>query len=153
MNGRLHFAVLIAGLVWILISVFAAYILRYGLLPPNVTGQPSYIQYSLVAALGLVVWIALYTGMRVDGFSHGWNVPGILSQVLIGVLLLMSIMLSGAFLARQFYSRLVLSYFAGLLLTGFVGIRLVMRFLIASRFRNGAQRRVVILGNDRVALE
>src|SRR3954471_11223516 len=147
MNRRLHFAVLVADLVWILISAFTAYILRYGFVPPHAPGQPSPLEYLLVAALALGVWMMLYTVMRLDGFSGGWNLPSILSQVFIAVLLLMAIMLSIAFLARQLYSRLVLSYFGCLLLLGFVGARLLMRFLIASRSRNGAQRRVAILGS------
>ena len=124
MNRRLHFAVLIADLAWILISTFTAYILRYGFVPPHRPEQPSSVEYLLVAALAVGVWISLYTAMRLDGFSGGWNLPGILSQVFIGVLLLMGVMLSIAFLARQFYSRLVLSYFGCLLLLGFFGIRL-----------------------------
>lgn len=153
MSRSLHFVVLIADLFWILVSVFFAYIIRYGLVTPNAAGRPSYVQYSLVAVLALGVWSALYMGMKLDGFSGGWDLPGILSQVLTGVLLLMSIMLSTAFLARQLYSRLVLFYFGCLLLVGFVGIRILMRFVIASRSRNGAQRRVVIIGNDRMARE
>jgi lipopolysaccharide/colanic/teichoic acid biosynthesis glycosyltransferase len=153
MSRRLYVAVLIADLVWILISIVAAYVLRYGVLPPNAPDQPSYIEYSLVAVLALGIWIALYTRMKLDGFSAGWDMPGILSQVLIGVLLLMSIMLSTAFLVRQLYSRLLLGYLACLLLVGFLGIRLLVRFFIASRSRSGAERRVVIIGNDRIARE
>jgi lipopolysaccharide/colanic/teichoic acid biosynthesis glycosyltransferase len=153
MSRRLHLAVLVADLVWILISAIAAYILRYGMSPPNLADQPSYIEYSLVAVLALGIWIALYTSMKLDGFSTGWDLPGILSQVLIGVLLLMSIMLSTAFLVRQLYSRLLLGYLGCLLLVGFLGIRFLVRFLIASRSRNGAERRVAIIGNDRIARE
>jgi lipopolysaccharide/colanic/teichoic acid biosynthesis glycosyltransferase len=153
MSRRLHVAVLIADLLWILISIVAAYVLRYGVLPPNAPAQPSYIEYSLVAVLALGIWIALYISMKLDGFSAGWDLPSILSQVLIGVLLLMSIVLSTAFLVRQLYSRLLLGYLASLLLLGFLGIRFLVRFFIASRSRNGAERRVVIIGNDRIARE
>jgi lipopolysaccharide/colanic/teichoic acid biosynthesis glycosyltransferase len=153
MSRRLHLAVLIVDLVWILISIVAAYVIRYGVLPPNAADQPSYIEYSLIAVLALGVWIGLYTSMRLDGFSSGWDLPGTLSQVLIGFLLLMSIMLSMAFLVRQLYSRLLLCYFGCLLLVGFIGIRFLVRFFIASRSRNGAERRVVIIGSDRIARE
>jgi lipopolysaccharide/colanic/teichoic acid biosynthesis glycosyltransferase len=153
MSRRLHFAVLIADLVWILISIIAAYVIRYGVLPPSAANQPSYVEYSLVAVLTLGIWIALYTSMKLDGFSSGWDLPAILSQVLIGFLLLMSIMLSTAFLMRQLYSRLLLCYFGCLLLVGFIGIRFLVRFFIASRSRNGAERRVVIIGSDRIARE
>jgi lipopolysaccharide/colanic/teichoic acid biosynthesis glycosyltransferase len=65
----------------------------------------------------------------------------------------MSILLSIAFLWQQYYSRSVLFYFGSLLLVGFVGIRCLMRSYVLSRSRNGAQQRVVILGNGRIARE
>jgi len=153
MSRRIRVAVLISDLLWILISIVAAYVLRYGVLPPNAPDQPSYIEYSLVAVLALGIWIALSSSMKLDGFTAGWDLPGILSQVFIGVLLLMSMMLATAFLVRQLYSRLLLGYMACLLLMGFLGIRFLVRFFIASRSRNGAERRVVIIGNDRIARE
>ena len=153
MSRRLHYAVLIADLSWILISLTIAYFIREGATPPAAVGQPSYLEYSSVAAWALLVWAALFGRMRLDGFSDGWDPPRVLSRVFIGVLLLMSIMLSTAFLARQFYSRLLLSYFAVLLLSGFIAIRWLTRAFITSRSRNRAQSRVVIMGNGHIARE
>ena len=65
----------------------------------------------------------MFVRMRLDGFSDGWEAPRVFSQVAIGVLLLMSIMLSAAFLARHLYSRWLLCYFGFLLLMGFAAIR------------------------------
>jgi lipopolysaccharide/colanic/teichoic acid biosynthesis glycosyltransferase len=153
MSRRLHYAVLLADLVWILLSLATAYLVREGAKSPAIVGQPSYLEYSIVVALALAVWAFLYGRMRLDGFSDGWDVPRVFSRVLISVLLLMSIMLSTAFLARQLYSRLLLSYFACFLMSGFIGIRCLTRAFIASRSRNQAQSRVVIMGNGHIARE
>jgi len=69
------------------------------------------------------------------------------------VLLLTCVTLSVAFLSRQLYSRLLLFYFGSLLLIGFICIRSLMRAFVASRFRNRAQQRVVIMGSCNVARE
>jgi len=153
MNRRIHFAVLIEDIVWILISVLSAYALRYGPAEIASSSLPSQAQYLGVAIAAVVVWCLLYLRIKLDGFSGGWNLPSILSQVLIGVMLLMSILMAGAFLGRQFYSRLVLFYFGVLLVAGFVSIRCLMRSYVLSRSRNGGLRRVVILGSGRIARE
>ena len=153
MSRRLHYSVLIADLFWLLVSLATAYLLREGVQSPAAVGQPSYVEYSFVAALALTVWTSLYGRMRLDGFSDGWDPPRVFSRVLIGVLLLMSIMLAAAFLARQFYSRLILSYFGSLLLAGFIAIRFLARAFINSRSRVGVQTRVVIMGSGRIARE
>ena len=153
MSRRLHYSVLLADLFWILMSLAIAYFLREGTQAPSAVGQPSYLEYSVVSVLALAVWTFLYGRMRLDGFSDGWDAPRVFSRVLISVLLLMSIMLSTAFLARQFYSRLVLSYFTLFLLSGFIGIRCLTRAFIASRSRSHAQSRLVIMGNGHLARE
>jgi len=53
----------------------------------------------------------LHERMKLDSFRGGWNMPAIISRILLGVLLLMAILLSGAYLAGDFVSRLVLGYF------------------------------------------
>ncbi|MBV9436082.1 MAG: sugar transferase, partial [Acidobacteria bacterium] len=153
MSRRLHYAVFVADLLWILISLGTGYLIREGINSPDVVGQPSYVQYSIATILAVVVWAFLYKRMRLDGFSDGWDPPRVLSRVVISIVLLMSIMLSIAFLARQFYSRLILSYFASLLLFGFAGIRLATRAFITSRARTRERTRIAIMGNGRVARE
>ena len=153
MGRRLRYTILLSDLLWILISLTIAYLLREGTQAPSVVGQPSYLEFSIVVVLAAAVWTLLYGRMRLDGFSDGWEAPRVFSRVLISVLLLMSIMLSTAFLARQFYSRLLLSYFAFFLASGFIGIRSLTRAFVASRSRNHAQSRVVIMGNGHIARE
>jgi lipopolysaccharide/colanic/teichoic acid biosynthesis glycosyltransferase len=131
-----------------------AYALRYGGAGFGTAIVPTfYTEYLLIAALAIAIWSLLYSIIKLDGFSGGWSLPSILSQVLIGVVLLMSAILSAAFMSRQYYSRLILLYFGAFLLFGFIAIRCLMRFYVVSRSRNGSLRRVVILGNGRIARE
>ena len=150
MNRRLQFAVLLTDLLWILISATLAYLLRYGTGPT----LEHRLGYLLVAGVAMGIWAFLFVRMRLDGFSDGWEAPRVLSHVTIGALLLMSVMLSAAFLAREWsYSRLLLGYFGAFLLIGFIAIRCLTRALIASRSRNRAQQRVVVMGNGNIARE
>lgn len=153
MSRRIHYYILFADLLWISVSLVAAYGIRLQQLADSGLMPPFSPEYVFLGAVAITLWSILYAGIKLDGFSGGWNLPNILSQVLIGVLLLMSILLSIAFLGHKYYSRSVLFYFGCLLLVGFVGIRCLMRFYVLSRSRNGSQQRVVILGNGRIARE
>src|SRR5689334_8247770 len=152
MSRRLRSAVLLADLLWIFLSATIAYFLRYGFggTSPN---QISYMECVLASVASMAVWALVFVRMRLDGFSDGWEAPRVLSQVVTGMLLLMCSMLSAAFLARQWYSRLLLAYFGLLLLVGFVAIRCTMRALVISRSRNRALQRVVVMGNGSIARE
>jgi lipopolysaccharide/colanic/teichoic acid biosynthesis glycosyltransferase len=152
MSRRLRSAVLLADLVWILLSASLAYLLRYG---PDTSSanRLSYVECVSASLVAMVVWTTLFVRMRLDGFSDGWEAPRVLSQVATGMLLLMAVMLSAAFLTRQSYSRLLLAYFGLFLLLGFVAIRCAIRALVVSRSRNRALQRVVVMGSGSVARE
>ncbi len=153
MTQKLRDWLLIADLVWAAIALLIAYDLRYGWVSPAPGLRDLSVQYLLAVSVVLLVWTVLYSTMRLDGLRGGWHLPAALSQVFLGLALLMSILLALAFLAKQYYSRLVLLYFAGLLLAGFVTIRCVVHFLLHSRYRTRALQRVAILGNGRIARE
>ena len=152
MSRRLRSAVLVADLLWIFISASIAFLLRYGFNSPS-GNQISYKECLFASTAAMAVWTIVFVRMRLDGFSDGWEAPRVFSQVLTGMLLLMCLMLSAAFLARQWYSRLLLGYFGLLLLLGFALIRCVMRALVVSRSRNRSLQRVVVMGNGSLARE
>ncbi len=153
MSRRFQHSVFVADLLWILISLLGAYILRYRIVVAPGDPVADWREYLLFGIVALVVWSILHSIMKLDGFSNGWNPPRMLSQVFIGVLLLMAILLSVAFLGRHFYSRLLLFYFGSFVLAGFLMIRYSMRSYVLSRARRGSLRRVAVLGNGRIAHE
>ena len=153
MSRRLRSAVLLCDLVWILLSATISYAIRYWPDRGSSASRLSYAECVFGSIVAMVVWALLFVRMRLDGFSDGWEAPRVLSQVVTGVSLLMCGMLSVAFLTRQWYSRLLLCYFGGLLLVGFALIRSGVRAFVASRSRNRAVQRVVVMGNGSVAHE
>ena len=119
--------------------------------PHNLTARLR--AYSLIMCVAVVAWTFLYFRMTLDGFKGGWRPLAMLSQIIVGVLLLMVVLLAFSFLAQHYYSRLVLLYFAIFFFLGLVGLRYVARFLVTSSLRNLADDRCVILGHGPVARE
>jgi lipopolysaccharide/colanic/teichoic acid biosynthesis glycosyltransferase len=109
--------------------------------------------YSVMLFAAMAAWVFLYFRMTLDGFKGGWRLFAMLSQIIVAVSLLMSVLLAFSFLAQHYYSRLVLLYFAVFFLFGLVGLRCIARFLVTSRLRNMADDRCVILGHGPIAKE
>jgi lipopolysaccharide/colanic/teichoic acid biosynthesis glycosyltransferase len=152
MPRSLRRGILLADVLWSILAIFLAYQFRNGF-----QGWPGIYQclheYFVFLSVGLLVWTFLFWKMELHGFKGGWSLPAILSQVVVGVSFLMAILLSLAFMARLYYSRLVLTFFPVLLVVGFIAIRILVRLALQSRYRIGAARRVVILGHGRIAHE
>lgn len=145
--------ILIADLLWAAVALIIAYALRYGVVG---TAQPIWKPFSIFGiefAAASALWITLCQSMQLDGFRGGWSLPAVLSRVFLGVLTLMAFLLSGAYLASDFVSRLVLTYFGVLLFVGFVSIRSITHLFFVSRAASGGRRRVVIVGSGRTARE
>lgn len=144
--------ILFGDLLWSIPALLGAEALRYGGLrdPALRAATPAFLPF---LALTAVLWMLLSSWMKLDCFRGGWRFPAVVSQVLLAVLCLMSILLSAGYLRRDYVSRLALSYFGILLFLGFVGIRYSVRFLLLAKHRTGRVRKVVIVGADRIARE
>jgi len=150
---KLRRKILFADLAWAALALITAYALRYGINGPV---QPLWKPFSIFGAefaIAAALWVVLHERMKLDSFRGGWNLPAIISRIFLGVLLLMAILLSGAYLASDFVSRLVLSYFGILLFLGFVSVRWVAYLFFKSKLAKDARRRVVIVGAGRTARE
>lgn len=145
--------ILVADLGWAAVALVVAYALRYG---ASGYSQPLWKPFSIFGlefVAASVLWVMLHEWMRLDSFRGGWYLPAVLARIFLGVLALMAILLSGAYLASAFVSRLVLSYFGVLLFVGFVGIRWITQLFFKSKLATQARRRVVIVGSGRTARE
>src|SRR5260370_12516810 len=67
--------------------------------------------YALLIPPALVTWTLLYFEMRLDGFEGGWQLPAILSKIVVAVSVVLLVLLAVAFLTKGFYSSHVLLYF------------------------------------------
>ncbi len=109
--------------------------------------------FLLPSLAAVLVWSLLSSRLHLDGFRGGWRFSAVVSQLLSAVSLLMMSLIVGGYLARQYVSRLLLGYFGLLLFAGFVLIRFATWSAFRSRYRKGAVRRVVIVGNGSLARE
>ncbi len=149
---RLRYLILGADLIWTVAAMGLAYLLRYGWVAEH-TKQSSILAFMAPLVLALLLWSALSSWLRLDGFRGAWRVPAVLSQLFPAVLGLMAMLFASGYIAQVFMSRLALGYFGILLFLGFVVIRLILRSFLVSRYRVGAVRRAVIVGDGPLAQE
>jgi putative colanic acid biosynthesis UDP-glucose lipid carrier transferase len=145
--------ILTADLLWMLGALGLGIYVRYA-----GTKEPLYFtarlqMYSVMILAAIVAWTFLYFRMSLDGFTGGWRLFAMVSQIIVAVSFLMIVLLAFSFLAKYYYSRLVVLYFALFFFWGLVGLRCLARFLVTSRLRNMAEDRCVILGHGPIARE
>jgi lipopolysaccharide/colanic/teichoic acid biosynthesis glycosyltransferase len=149
---RLRYLILGADLIWAVAAMGLANLLRYG--GGALGAEPSSIVAFLpLLLLALFLWSVLSWWLQLDGFSGGWRVAAVVSQLFPAVVGLMATVFAGGYAARLYISRLALGYFAILLFAGFVLIRFALRWLLGSRYRVGSVRRMVIVGDGPLAQE
>jgi lipopolysaccharide/colanic/teichoic acid biosynthesis glycosyltransferase len=144
--------ILLADLAWSVVALLGATALRYGAFWRAADRSSMYALLPFLAVT-IVVWTVLSVWMKLDCFRGGWHFPAIFARLFLAAFCLMCVLLSGGYLAREYVSRLALTYFGVSLFGGFVGIRYFGRLLLLARYRAGKVRRVVIVGANRIARE
>jgi lipopolysaccharide/colanic/teichoic acid biosynthesis glycosyltransferase len=153
MNPRnLSSGILLSDLAWSIFAMAGALALRYGVHLDGVDLTFAAAQLPFLAA-SWAVWILLSLFLALDGFDGGWRLSAVISQLLLSVGGLMLVLLSGGYLLRRYVSRLTLIYFCILLFAGFVLIRICAYLLLRKHAKNGAARRIVIVGQGRLVGE
>ncbi len=150
---KIRYAILMADLLWIPGALALGIGLRYAGTRDTIGFAAHFQAYSLMILAAIVAWTFLYFDMSLDGFGGGWHLPAILSKFIVSVALVMAIVLVIGFITREYYSRLVLLYFALFFSFGLIAMRCLVRFLAASQLKNASDRRCVILGGGPVARE
>lgn len=151
-HQRLQHWILAGDIAWAIIALPLAYLMRYGLTWYGPT-DGTFLTFVPPLLVSVVLWAILFTWMKLDGFRLGWNLPATLSQLLLALSLLMTILLAGAYVLRIFLSRLTLGYFGILLFIGFLTLRCGAHAILGSRYLAKAVRRVLIVGDGPVARE
>jgi len=145
-------SILLADLLWSVVAFVTADCLRYGRIWDLTSWRTIESLLPFLAATA-ALWLLLSFLMKLDCFHGGWRFPAVVSHVFLAVVTLMFVLLSVGYLWREYVSRLMLVYFAGLLFVGFIGIRYFARQLLLARHHSGDVRRIMILGADRIARE
>jgi lipopolysaccharide/colanic/teichoic acid biosynthesis glycosyltransferase len=149
---NLHLWILAADLSWIPVAILIAWASRYGK-DWNSVAQPHVQSTWPFVVLTWILWSVFSSSRKLDGARDGWWFPAVASRVFLALCGVMAMLLAAGYLGQWYISRLVLAYFGISLLTGFFAIRYVARAIIRERYRRRAVRRVVIIGDDRVARE
>jgi lipopolysaccharide/colanic/teichoic acid biosynthesis glycosyltransferase len=151
-----RYALLVGDLVGIVVAFRIAYALRYalvGLIPAE--GRETFASYWPAMAMAVGAWILLFRAFELDRFYIlSWDFPLAVSRLLMSLGVLMGTLLAGSYLARTFYSRLLLIFLPPLLIVVFGGTRFLYRELLEwSRKYGWGVRRVVIVGHSDLAQE
>jgi lipopolysaccharide/colanic/teichoic acid biosynthesis glycosyltransferase len=144
--------ILASDLTWIVASMILACVLRYGAASTDLP-RSILMAFSVTLLGAALVWMILWSVLGLDGFRGGWRLPAIVSQLLLGVSIVLVIVLASGYLFRIYVSRLVVCYFGLIMLAGFVLIRVATHSVLTMRYNAGAVRRVVIVGSGAVAQE
>jgi lipopolysaccharide/colanic/teichoic acid biosynthesis glycosyltransferase len=151
-----RYALLLADLVAIVVAFRIAYGVRYALVNLIATeGEETFASYWPAMAMAVGAWILLFRAFELDrSYLLSWDFPLAVSRLLMSLAVLMGTLLAGSYLARTFYSRLLLIFLPPLLIVLFSGTRLLCRELIKwSRKYGWGVRRVVIVGQSDIARE
>jgi len=149
MNRRwIVVTVFLLDAAWLAAALGLSYTLRYSVVrlePPA--------SYAILIFTGVGVWTMLFRAMRLDGFDGGWRLTTMVGRTAFSATLLMAFILTIAYMDKLYYSRLLLGYFALLLFVGFMLIRIGVYYFLRGQHRRGITRKVVLVGNDRIARE
>lgn len=145
---KLSVGVLLVDLPWLGIAFLLACGLPISALAH--LGAPVPVGLSRLFVIGVFLWIFLYFSMQLDGFQRGWDLSSVASWLVVAVVFLAASLQFAAWIFHVPVSRAVLGYFAIMVYSGCLVIRLLARLSIVF---GGSPRRFVILGDGREARE
>jgi lipopolysaccharide/colanic/teichoic acid biosynthesis glycosyltransferase len=149
----MRLAIILADMVVVPLALFLAYLLRYGGQVGTGLIRPTPWAPLVVVLAALVAWLCLYELIPLDCFSEGWHLPTAVCRIVVATAIQMGVVLAIAYFHNLFYSRLVLAYFAILFCVLVLLTRAVAYGVLRMRYRAGKTRRVVVIGEGRVARE
>jgi exopolysaccharide biosynthesis polyprenyl glycosylphosphotransferase len=154
-NNRYRYLLLLMDLIGIVASFRLAFFIRYetGLFGEGIYHEPfEFYVYGIVMSIG--VWILLYFSLDLDRIQGPQDITIAGSNFVTAIIIFFATVLAGAFLAKTFYSRLLLVFFFGLIVLVLLGTRLTMRAWLKNlKDRGIGMRRVVIVGRSELARE
>jgi lipopolysaccharide/colanic/teichoic acid biosynthesis glycosyltransferase len=153
-KGLTIYALLLADLAAIVLAFRAAYGLRYALdgLVPVPVWEPFRVHWPAIL-FGIALWMLLFRSLEMDRL-HGGALSFAISHLVPAEALLVVCMLAASYLARIYYSRLLLAFFAVILLAMLAANRAAYQAILTSLRRYGlGLRRVVIVGKSPLAVE
>ncbi len=150
----IRLVVTVADALAVPLALLLAYLLRYGGGVVSHLTHPHPWDAIIVVVVGaLVSWFGLYEFMSLDPFSAGWSLSATVSRLALAVAIQMGVVLALAYLARVYFSRLILAFFAIIFCCLVLLVRIVTYRVLRAYHRVGKTQRVVIVGEGKVAHE
>jgi len=151
---RIRFVLVGADIAGIPIALFLAYLVRYGhRVGAHLTHPTPWAAINVVVVGAIAPWLLLHEPMSLDSFRDGWSLSATVSRIVLGGAIQMGVVALLAYMARVYFSRLILAYFA-ITFCGLVLLIRVVTYAVLRTYRHiGKARRVVIVGEGRVARE
>jgi lipopolysaccharide/colanic/teichoic acid biosynthesis glycosyltransferase len=146
-SERIHFSILAADLLWIVLALLSSFLLRYHGNLHLGSSSSVHSSFLLLAGVSLAIWFLVYQVMDLDCFRHGWQISAMFSRTSLGVFFYFAVILSWGYFARLYYSRLALLCYFALLWVGITLIRLGVYGLLLAQTRAGKARKAVLIGD------
>jgi lipopolysaccharide/colanic/teichoic acid biosynthesis glycosyltransferase len=153
LGHHVRLTIILADIVAVPLALFLAYLLRYGGQVGTGLIWPTPWAPLVVVLAALGAWLGLYELMPLDCFREGWHLSAAVSRIVLATAIQLGVVLAMAYLAKWYYSRLLLAYFAILFCALVLLIRALAYSVLRMRRRAGKARRVVVIGEGRVARE
>jgi lipopolysaccharide/colanic/teichoic acid biosynthesis glycosyltransferase len=153
MRNKFRYMILVADLKWMLGAFMLANLLYYGVngLIPSMKSQRGI--YLPVIAISIILWTIFFLKHRLEGTSRGWHFPALVSSIIVASAYLTIALLVIMLFPRMNFPPLVIVYFGMLVVVGALIIRRIAWLFVKSRLWSGSVRRVVIIGQGRIASE
>jgi lipopolysaccharide/colanic/teichoic acid biosynthesis glycosyltransferase len=152
--GRTRFILIGADVLAVPLALILSFVLRYGREVGAELTQPiPWAPIIIVLAGAIVPWLLLYQPISLDFLDEGWSLPSTVSRILVMGTIQMGVVLALAYLTRVYFSRLLLGYFAVTFCSLVLIARILACKLLRTHYRTGKRRRVVIMGEGKVARE
>jgi lipopolysaccharide/colanic/teichoic acid biosynthesis glycosyltransferase len=144
---RRQLVYLLPDWAWLAMAFLAASRLEHRLSPAS---QPEgWLQSMVPVGTALVIWTVARSWVVPDGHDRECRLAGTVARMAMAAAFTVGVLLVMALLSDQLYATRVLLWFGPLMIFGLVGIRWATKTLL----RPGRPRRMVILGDGRVAEE
>jgi len=149
---KLRYGILIADTVWIAAAFAVSCTTNAGSVGPG-SKLLSFNGADIpILASSILAWWVIYWKLTLNGFRRGWQWGNMFSEIAVGVAMLAGVVSAFAFLIHDLVARSTLFAFLLLLGAGFASIRTMLRIFLSS-IRSRPSRRVVIIGNGKIAQE
>jgi lipopolysaccharide/colanic/teichoic acid biosynthesis glycosyltransferase len=143
---------ILADIAAIPLSVFLAYVLRYGHKAGSALLHPGWAPLLIIVA-ALVSWLGLYEFLSLDCFREGWCLRTTITRVILAAAIQMSVILALAYAVQLHSSRFVLAAFEFIFCSLTLLTRLIAYRILLRQHRAGRIRRAIIIGEGRIANE